>query len=237
MTGRMYRMPSGATGSSSSWGMFSVGAGRGGSRGERRQGRLHPHSPSSEWPARVLVPGSHPPLGRWGKTSSALIDGLSGKTVSGRKVVVRKAGPRVSGTVPHPLRRRWKRPRWSRPPRRAAVARPDDRRLEGFCGPGRHDRVHPAGRPVGFEINEESARKAGLEVNASFLLGKSVRGPRGRREMIRPVPGRPHPEEFRGGHPAEQRARPGRFHDRVHDQRGVVLPVGCPKRSWNRQPP
>jgi hypothetical protein len=52
--------------------------------------------------------------------------------------------------------------------------------FEGFAGRGGTIGFIRQENRVGFEINEESARKAGLKVNAKLLyLGKSVRGREG----------------------------------------------------------
>jgi hypothetical protein len=112
----------------------------------------------------------------------ASIEGLNGKTVSGRKVVVRKAPDLASLERCHVLfvgasEKAELAPVLGAVQRWSVLTVAD---FEGFAGRGgaigfirRDDRV-------GFEINEESARKAGLKVNAKLLyLGKSVRGGQG----------------------------------------------------------
>jgi hypothetical protein len=106
------------------------------------------------------------------------IDGLGGKTVSGRKVVVRKAGNLASLERCHILFVGASE-KASLAPALGAVQRWPVLTVgdfEGFAGRGGTIGFIRQENRVGFEINEESARKAGLKVNAKLLyLGKSVR--------------------------------------------------------------
>jgi hypothetical protein len=137
-----------------------------------------------EWPSSVFRSPEDPiVLSIIGNDpTGAALASLDGKMVSGRRVVVRKVPNLAALERCHVLFvgasqnaalalvlgavQRW------------PVLTVAD--FEGFGGRGgtigfirRDDRV-------GFEINEESARKAGLKVNAKLLyLGKSVRGGQG----------------------------------------------------------
>jgi hypothetical protein len=127
--------------------------------------------PSAEAPVLLAVLGVDP--------VAASLPSLHGKLVSGRPVVVRRVsdlgdlgecqviyvGASEQERLPEILRAVHARPT-------LVVAD-----FEGFAGRGgtigfirRDDRI-------GFEVNEESARRAGLQVSAKLLyLGKSVRG-------------------------------------------------------------
>jgi len=110
------------------------------------------------------------------------IDGLGGKTVSGRKVVVRKARDLASLERCHILfvgasEKAALAPALGAVQRWPVLTVGD---FEGFAGRGGTIGFIRQENRVGFEINEESARKAGLKVNAKLLyLGKSVRGREG----------------------------------------------------------
>jgi hypothetical protein len=137
-----------------------------------------------EWPASAFHSPEDPiVLSVFGTDpTAATLASLDGKMVSGRRVVVRKvpglpvlercqvlfigasekaALPSILGAVQH-----W-----------PALTIADFERFAqrgGTIGFIRQD------DRVGFEINEESAKKAGLKVNAKLLyLGKSVRGRQG----------------------------------------------------------
>ena len=110
------------------------------------------------------------------------IEGLSGKTVSGRKVVVSKARDLASLERCHILfvgasEKAALAPTLGAVQRWPVLTVGD---FEGFAGRGGTIGFIRQDNRIGFEINEESARKAGLKVNAKLLyLGKSVRGREG----------------------------------------------------------
>lgn len=110
------------------------------------------------------------------------IDELSGKTASGRKVVVRKARDLASIERCHVLfvgasEKSALAPVLGAVQRWPVLTVGD---FEGFAGRGGTIGFIRQDSRIGFEINEESARKAGLKVNAKLLyLGKSVRGREG----------------------------------------------------------
>lgn len=107
------------------------------------------------------------------------IDLLGGKTVSGRKVVVRKARDLASLERCHVLfvgasEKAGLAPALGAVKRWPVLTVGD---FDGFAGRGGTIGFIRQENRVGFEINEESARKAGLKINAKLLyLGKSVRG-------------------------------------------------------------
>ena len=130
--------------------------------------------PSPEDPILLSVVGKDP--------VGDSIEGLSGKTVSGRKVVVRKARDLASLERCHILFVGASEKAALAPALGAVQQWPvltiGD--FEGFAGRGGTIGFIRQDDRVGFEINEESARKAGLKVNAKLLyLGKSVRGREG----------------------------------------------------------
>lgn len=110
------------------------------------------------------------------------IEGLNGKTVSGRKVVVRKARDLASLERCHILfvgasEKAALAPALGAVQRWPVLTIGD---FEGFAGRGGTIGFIRQDNRVGFEINEAAARKAGLKVNAKLLyLGKSVRGREG----------------------------------------------------------
>jgi len=107
------------------------------------------------------------------------IDLLGGKTVSGMKVVVRKARDLASLERCHVLfvgasEKAALAPALGAVQRWPVLTVGD---FDGFAGRGGTIGFIRQENGVGFEINEESARKAGLKINAKLLyLGKSVRG-------------------------------------------------------------
>jgi hypothetical protein len=111
--------------------------------------------------------------------TAASLESLDGKKVSGRRVVVRKVpglsaperchvlfvGASVKGELASVLGAAQRRP----------ILTVAD--FEGFAGRGGTIGFIRRDNRVGFEINEESARKAGLDVSAKLLyLGKIVPG-------------------------------------------------------------
>jgi hypothetical protein len=129
---------------------------------------------SPEDPILLSVVGSDP--------VGDAIESLSGKTVSGRKLVVRKA-PDFGSLKPSHILYIGASEKAEMGPVLVAMKRWPVLTVadfEGFAGRGGtigfirlHDRV-------GFEINEESARNAGLKLSAKLLyLGKSIGGTRG----------------------------------------------------------
>jgi len=137
-----------------------------------------------EWPASAFSSPEDPILlSVVGKDPVGdSIDGLSGKTVSGRKVVVRKARDLASLERCHVLfvgasEKATLAPVLGAVQRWHVLTVGD---FEGFAGRGGTIGFIRQDNRVGFEINEECARKAGLKVNAKLLyLGKSVRGREG----------------------------------------------------------
>ena len=137
-----------------------------------------------EWPASAFSSPEDPILiSVVGKDPIGdSIDGLNGKTVSGRRVVVRKARDLAALERCHVLfigasEKAELAPVLGAVQRWPALTVAD---FEGFAGRGGTIGFIRQENRVGFEINEESARKAGLKVNAKLLyLGKSVRGREG----------------------------------------------------------
>ncbi len=137
-----------------------------------------------EWPAAAFSSPEDPILlSVVGKDPVGdSIGRLSGKTVSGRKVVVRKTRDLASLERCHILFV-CASEKASLAPALGAVQRWPVLTVgdfEGFADRGGTIGFIRQDNRVGFEINEESARKAGLRVNAKLLyLGKSVRGHEG----------------------------------------------------------
>lgn len=137
-----------------------------------------------EWPASAFSSPEDPILvSVVGKDPVGdSIDGLDGKTVAGRKVVVRKARDLASVERCHVLfvgasEKAALAPTLGAVQRWPVLTVGD---FDGFAGRGGTIGFVRQENRVGFEINEESARKAGLKVNAKLLyLGKSVRGREG----------------------------------------------------------
>jgi len=137
-----------------------------------------------EWPASAFSSPEDPILiSVVGKAPIGdAIDGLNGKTVSGRKVVVRKARDLAALERCHVLFIGTSEKTALAPALGAAQRWPvltvGD--FDGFAGRGGTIGFVRQDSRVGFEINEDSARKAGLKVNAKLLyLGKSIRGHEG----------------------------------------------------------
>lgn len=137
-----------------------------------------------EWPASSFDSPEDPILFSvlGDDPAAASLDSLDGKVASGRRVVVRKVSVLSDLEWCHVLFvgasekdrlapvldvvRGW------------PVLKVAD--FEGFVGRGGTIGFIRQGTRVAFEINEESARKSGLKVNAKLLyLGKSVPGHRG----------------------------------------------------------
>jgi len=127
------------------------------------------HSP--EDPIVLSVLGSDP-------TTGALAS-LDGKMVSGRRVVVRKV-PVLSALEQCNVLFVGSSEKAAMEPVLGAVKRWHVLTVadfEGFASRGGTIGFVRQDDRVGFEINEESAKKAGLKINAKLLyLGKSVRG-------------------------------------------------------------
>jgi len=105
------------------------------------------------------------------------IEGLDGKTVSGRKVVVRRAADLASLERCHVLVVGVSERSEVAPILGAAKRWPvlTVANFEGFAGQGGTIGFIRLDDRVGFEINEESARKAGLKINPKMLyLGRSI---------------------------------------------------------------
>jgi hypothetical protein len=127
--------------------------------------------PSAEAPVILAVLGVDP--------VAASLPSLQGKLVSGRPVVIRRVPALADLGECHVLYVGASEQERLPEIVRAVRARPTllVADFEGFAGRGgtigfirRDDRI-------GFEVNEESARRAGLQVSAKLLyLGKSVRG-------------------------------------------------------------
>jgi hypothetical protein len=130
------------------------------------------HSP--EAPIVLSVLGNDP--------TAASLSSLDGKKVSGRRVVVRKV-PGLSEMEKCHVLFVGASGKAELAPVLGAVQRWPVLTVgdfEGFAGRGGTIGFIRQENRVGFEINEESARKAGLKVNAKLLyLGKSVRGREG----------------------------------------------------------
>lgn len=137
-----------------------------------------------EWPASAFRSQEEPILlSVVGKDPVGdAIGGLNGKTVSGRKVVVRKAPDLASLQRCHILFVGASE-KASLAPALGAVQRWPVLTVgdfDGFAGRGGTIGFIRQDSRVGFEINEGSARKAGLKISAKLLyLGKSVRGHEG----------------------------------------------------------
>ena len=129
---------------------------------------------SPEEPVLLTVLGNDP-------VGTALAS-LDGRKVSGRRVVVRKV-PSISGLERcHVLfvgaAQKWPLPAVFRAIQRWPVLTIAD--IEGFPDRGGTIGFVRRGDRIGFEINEEAARKAGLDVSAKLLyLGKSARARQG----------------------------------------------------------
>ncbi len=130
------------------------------------------HSP--EAPIVVSVLGNDP--------TAASLSSLDGKKVSGRRVIVRKVPVLSEMEKCHVLfvgasEKAELAPVLGAVQRWPVLTVGD---FEGFAGRGGTIGFIRQDNRVGFEINEESARKTGLKVNAKLLyLGKSVRGREG----------------------------------------------------------
>lgn len=137
-----------------------------------------------EWPASAFSSPEDPiVLSVLGNDLTAgSLSSLDGKKVSGRRVVVRKVPGLSELEKCHVLfvgasERAELAPVLGAVQRWAALTIAD---FEGFAGRGGTIGFIRQDDRVGFEINEDSARKAGLKVNAKLLyLGKSVRGREG----------------------------------------------------------
>lgn len=108
----------------------------------------------------------------------AAVKGLDGKSVSGRQVVVRVAQGLASLERCHILFVGESEKGGVAPVLGAVQRWPvlTVANFEGFAPKGGTIGFVRQGDRVGFEINEESARRAGLKINAKLLyLGKSVR--------------------------------------------------------------
>ncbi len=129
---------------------------------------------SPEAPIVLSVLGDDP--------TAASISSLDGKKVSGRRVVVRKVPGLSEMEKCHVLfvgasEKAELAPVLGAVQRWPVLTVAD---FEGFAGRGGTIGFIRQDNRVGFEINEESARKAGLKVNAKlFYLGKSLRGREG----------------------------------------------------------
>jgi hypothetical protein len=187
MTVRVYRMlPRGAIGTLLLAGMFFPSALAAASVGENdvKAAFIFNFIKFVEWPASAFPSPEDPillsVLGKDPVVES--IEGLSGKTVSGRRVVVRKARDLASLERCHILfvgasEKAALAPVLSAVQRWPVLTIGD---FEGFAGRGGAIGLIRQDDRVGFEINEESARKVGLKVNAKLLyLGKGVRGREG----------------------------------------------------------
>jgi hypothetical protein len=137
-----------------------------------------------EWPASAFGSPKDPILlsvvGKDPVVDS--IEGLNGKTVSGRRVVVRNA-PDLASLKPCHILYVGASEKAELAPVLGAIQRWHVLTVadfEGFAGRGGTIGFVRLDDRVGFEINEESARKAGLKLNAKLLyLGRSVRGSHG----------------------------------------------------------
>jgi hypothetical protein len=134
-----------------------------------------------EWPASAFQSPEDPivlsVLGN--DPTAASLASLDGKKVSGRRVVVRKV-PGLSALERCHVLFVGASEKASLAPVLAAVQRWPAMTVadfEGFAGRGGTIGFIRRDNSVGFEINEESARKAGLKVSAKLLyLGKIVPG-------------------------------------------------------------
>ena len=137
-----------------------------------------------EWPASAFRSPEDPivlsVLGH--DPTAASLAFLDGKKVSGRRVVVRKI-PVLSVLERCHVLFVCASEKAALAPTLGAVQRWPVLTVgdfEGFAGRGGTIGFIRQDNRVGFEINEESARKAGLKVNAKLLyLGKSIRGREG----------------------------------------------------------
>ena len=137
-----------------------------------------------EWPASAFRSQEDPivlsVLGN--DPTAASLGSLDGKKVSGRRVVVRKI-PDLSALERCHVLFVGASEKAELAPVLGAVKRWPVLTVadfEGFAGRGGTIGFIRQDNRIGFEINEESARKAGLKVNAKLLyLGKSVRGREG----------------------------------------------------------
>ena len=137
-----------------------------------------------EWPASAFRSPEDPivlsVLGN--DPTAASLASLDGKKTSGRRLVVRKVTVLSALERCHVLfigasEKAELAPVLGAVQRWPALTVAD---FEGFAGRGGAIGFIRQDNRVGFEINEESARRAGLKVNAKLLyLGKSVRGREG----------------------------------------------------------
>jgi len=137
-----------------------------------------------EWPASAFLSPEDPiVLSVLGNDPiAASLSSLDGKKVSGRQVVVRKV-PGLSALAKCHVLFVGASEKAELAPVLGAIQRWPALTIadfEGFAGRGGTIGFIRRDNLVGFEINEESARKAGLKINAKLLyLGKSVRGGQG----------------------------------------------------------
>jgi hypothetical protein len=127
--------------------------------------------PSAEAPILVSVLGADP--------VAAALSSLHGKLISARPVVVRRVSALAGLGESHVLYVGASEQEQLSEILRAVHVRPTlvigD--FEGFAGRGGTIGFIRRGDRIGFEVNEESARRAGLQVSAKLLyLGQSVRG-------------------------------------------------------------
>ena len=137
-----------------------------------------------EWPASAFpAPDAPILLSIVGNDPiAAALSSLHGKTVAGRRVVVRRVPAPGELEECHVLFVGASEQEKLAPLLRALQGRPTltIADFEGFAGRGGTIGFTRREDKIGFEINEESARKAGLQVSAKLLyLGKSVRAGQG----------------------------------------------------------